>query len=72
LSLALPREPLHIAFRSLHSEDKYLRGTSLEYLEGVLPPSIRQGLWPFLAEQAVTSRPRIQASIQPVAGLSAA
>ncbi len=48
LSLVLPREPLQIAFRSLHSGDKYLRGTALEYLEGVLPPTVRQRLWPFL------------------------
>ncbi|MES1256198.1 MAG: hypothetical protein ABUS56_11350, partial [Acidobacteriota bacterium] len=48
LSLVLPREPLQIAFRSLHSEDRHLRGTALEYLEGVLPPAIRPRLWPFL------------------------
>jgi len=48
LSLVLPREPLQIAFRSLHSDDKQLRGTALEYLEGVLPASIRGRLWPFL------------------------
>ena len=48
LSLVLPREPLKIAFRSLHSDDKQLRGTALEYLEGVLPASIRGRLWPFL------------------------
>jgi HEAT repeat protein len=48
LSLVLPREPLQIAFRSLHSGDAYLRGTALEYLEGVLPQAVRQRLWPFL------------------------
>jgi len=51
LSLVLPREPLRIAFRSLHSEDRHLRGTALEYLEGVLPPEIRQRLWPFLVNR---------------------
>jgi hypothetical protein len=51
LSLVLPREPLQIAFRSLHSEDKQLRGTALEYLEGVLPAPIRQALWPFLVRR---------------------
>jgi hypothetical protein len=53
LSLVLPREPLQIAFRSLHSDDKHLRGTALEYLEGVLPPAIRQRLWPFLVWRRV-------------------
>jgi ATP:ADP antiporter, AAA family len=48
LSLILSREPLQIAYRSLHSEDHHLRGTALEYLEGVLPSAIRANLWPFL------------------------
>jgi AAA family ATP:ADP antiporter len=50
LSLILPAEPLQIAFRSLHSEDTRLRGTALEYLDEVLPPLVREGLWPFLVE----------------------
>lgn len=50
LSLILPAEPLQIAFRSLHSEDVRLRGTALEYLDEVLPPPVREGLWPFLVE----------------------
>jgi hypothetical protein len=54
LSLVLPREPLQIAFRSLHSEDANLRGTALEYLDGVLPPAIRQRLWPFLVRTRVS------------------
>ncbi len=63
LSLVIPREPLQIAFRSLHVEDHHLRGTALEYLEGVLPGPIRQALWPFLvrgrtgARAAAPSRP---------------
>jgi hypothetical protein len=55
LSLVLPRQPLQIAFRSLHSDDAYLRGTALEYLEGVLPAPIRQGLWPFLVKSRTRS-----------------
>jgi hypothetical protein len=51
LSLVLPREPLRIAFRSLHSEDRQLRGTALEYLDGVLPPAIRHRLTPFLVNR---------------------
>lgn len=50
LSLILPSQPLHIAFRSLHSQDSRLRGTALEYLEGVLPTELRQQLWPFLVQ----------------------
>jgi hypothetical protein len=48
LSLVLPREPLQIAFRGLHAGDPMLRGTALEYLESVLPPSVRELLWPYL------------------------
>ena len=51
LSLVLPAEPLQIAFRGLHTDDQNLRGTALEYLEGVLPPAdSRRALWPFLED----------------------
>ena len=55
LSLVLPTAPLQIAYRGLHTDDPGLRGTALEYLEGVLPTDIRDRLWPFL-----TDRPRGQ------------
>jgi ATP:ADP antiporter, AAA family len=48
LSLVLPREPLQLAFRGLQTDDEHLRGTALEYLDSVLPATIRQRLWPFL------------------------
>jgi hypothetical protein len=48
LSLVLEREPLQIAFRGLHAGDAKLRGTALEYLESVLPPDLRERLWPYL------------------------
>ncbi len=57
LSLVLPTAPLQIAYRGLHTDDPGLRGTALEYLEGVLPPDIRDRLWPFLSD-----RPRKQQS----------
>ena len=52
LSLVLPATPLQIAYRGLHTTDPGLRGTALEYLEGVLPPDIRARLWPFLGTSA--------------------
>jgi hypothetical protein len=61
LSLVLPAQPLQIAYRGLHTNDPVLRGTALEYLEGVLPPDIRERLWPFLGdtpEPARSSRSR--------------
>lgn len=77
LSLIIPREPLQIAFRSMHVEDHHLRGTALEYLEGVLPPAIRQRLWPFLLKRRVraAAQPRPEAAADdmlPTAGFSAA
>ena len=48
LSLVLPAEPVQLAFRGLQTDDANLRGTALEYLDGVLPPAIRQRLWPSL------------------------
>ena len=41
LALILPREPLKVAFQALHTDDRFLRGLSLEYLDSVLPPSLR-------------------------------
>ena len=48
LSLVLPRAPLQIAFKGLLTSDTLLRGTSLEYLESVLPRDIWASLLPFL------------------------
>jgi len=58
LALILPTEPLRIAFRGLHTDDQGLRGTALEYLESVLPPNVRERLWPFVEDRR---RPRRQA-----------
>ncbi|HLQ67197.1 MAG TPA: HEAT repeat domain-containing protein [Candidatus Limnocylindrales bacterium] len=54
LALVLPRKPLRVAFQGLHTEDRLLRATALEYLESSLPPQIRRPLWPFLED----NRPR--------------
>jgi hypothetical protein len=60
LSLVLPAAPLQISFRLLHKDDRALRGTALEYLEEVLPPDIRDRLFPFLGgtEAPRSRRPR--------------
>ena len=56
LSLVLPAEPLQIALRGLHADDTHLRGTALEYLESILPPMIRDPLWPFLEDHRPAGR----------------
>ena len=53
LSLVYPARPLRIAYRGLHTGDDALRGTSLEYLESILPTDIRDCLWPFLDDRRV-------------------
>jgi hypothetical protein len=56
LALVLPRQPLKIAFRGLHTSDRQLRGTALEYLETALPEAIRSALWPFLEDVGASRR----------------
>lgn len=61
LSLVLSHRPLQIAYRGLNGEDRMVRGLALEYLESVLPATIRDRLWQFLeadARAAPTQRPR--------------
>ena len=49
LALALDREPVRIAARSFATQDAYVRGTALEYLETVLPLHLFSALQPLLA-----------------------
>lgn len=55
----LPREPIKIAFRVLHTDNKTLRGLVAEYLDSILPPHIRERLWimvePGLAQRRQTA-----------------
>jgi hypothetical protein len=51
LALVLPRDPLRIAFRALHTDDPLLRGTALEYLDNVLPHETRARLWTLIEER---------------------
>jgi hypothetical protein len=52
----MAKEPRLIAFRGLHTGDQNLRGTALEYLEGVLPQPVRDHLWPFLEDRRTGGR----------------
>jgi hypothetical protein len=62
LGLMLDAEPLKLALGALKSEDPNLRGTSYEYLENVLPPSLRGALWPHLEAWAKASPPAPESS----------
>jgi hypothetical protein len=57
LALALEREPVRIAARSLATEDAYLRGTALEYLETVLSARMFSAMAPLLAVHGPIARP---------------
>jgi len=57
LALVLPREPLQLAFRGLHTRDPQVRGTALEYLEVTLPKNVRGALWPFLEDTRAVAPP---------------
>jgi hypothetical protein len=58
LSVLYDREPLTVAFRSLHVDDRHLRGTALEYLEGILPAATRRMLWDIIGERPCETAPR--------------
>jgi ATP:ADP antiporter, AAA family len=58
LALIYPREPLTVAFRALHTEDRHLHGTALEYLESILPDKTRQMLWDIIQERPKPAEPR--------------
>ncbi|MBI2896377.1 MAG: hypothetical protein HYY06_22660 [Deltaproteobacteria bacterium] len=57
LSLALDRDPLKIAFRALATDDDGLRGTALEYLENILPDTIREPMRPYMGGDRRPVRP---------------
>jgi hypothetical protein len=57
LALALEREPVRIAARAFDGGDAYVRGTSLEYLETVLPPGLFALLRSRLPEPGAVPRP---------------
>jgi hypothetical protein len=64
LGLALPPRPVRIAFEGLFTDDRTLRGTAIEYLESVLPPEVREPLWPMIeADKERRSAPRPTAEL---------
>jgi hypothetical protein len=65
LSIVLPREPLRVAFRALHSGDDTMRALALEYVEGVVPASIREKLFAVIdAGQVAVSAEAREAALQ--------
>ena len=56
LGFVLDGEALKLAQRALDDPAPKMRGTALEYLENVLPDSIRDKLWPFIGGPIGRSR----------------
>lgn len=54
LALALEREPVLIAARAFATDDAYVRGTALEYLETVLPEPLFAAFQPLLTTTPTT------------------
>src|SRR5690606_35049784 len=57
LVTVLPREPLKVAFRAIHSDEPMLRGLAFEYLHGVLPPTVRGRFWELVGPGASSRVP---------------
>jgi hypothetical protein len=53
----LPRGPVKIAFRALHTDDRALRGLALEYLDSVLPAQVRDSLWAMIETKPMITAP---------------
>jgi hypothetical protein len=65
LALALDREPMRIAARAFATDDAYVRGTALEYLETVLPENLFSAFRPLLDTAGpVPVRPRPAADVR--------
>jgi hypothetical protein len=64
LVLAFEREPMRIAGRAFDSGDPWLRGTSLEYLETVLPHPLLVALRPILEAPASSLPPREPSAVR--------
>ena len=58
LSLVLDPEAVRMAFHGIILDDENLKGLSLEYLEQVLPASVRNKLWPFIGDISEYQRRR--------------
>lgn len=63
LGLVYEREPFRLAHAALQSADDKLRGTGLEYLENVLPESVRNALFKTLATESVPKSRRVEHEI---------
>lgn len=58
LSLVLDRDTVRAAYHGIVLNDPELRSFALEYLEQVLPPDVRDRLWPFIGDLSESAERR--------------
>jgi len=63
LSLSYEKQPLRLALFALSGDDRALRGTALEYLENILPETVRDALFPMLDARVEIRRKRTEREI---------
>jgi hypothetical protein len=68
LSLVLDPAPVKMAFHGIIMDDENLKSLSLEYLEQVLPPVVRERLWPFIGDISDYQRRQSMRSVDEVVG----
>ncbi len=66
LSLVLDAEAVKMAFHGIVMGDENLKSLSLEYLEQILPPDIRDRLWPFIGDISDYQRQKFLCSVDEV------
>ncbi len=66
LSLVLDAEAVKMAFHGIVMGDENLKSLSLEYLEQILPPDIRDRLWPFIGDISDYQRQKFLRSVDEV------
>jgi ATP/ADP translocase len=66
LALVLDHDAVKTAFHGIVMDDEELKGLSLEYLEQVLPPKVRDRLWPFIGDVSDYQRRRSMRSVDEV------
>lgn len=66
LSLVLDASAVKTAYHGIVRGDENLKGLSLEYLEQVLPPAVRERLWPFIGDVNEYQRSKSARSVDEV------
>jgi len=64
----LDPEAVKTAFHGIVMDNEHLKSLSLEYLEQVLPPNVRERLWPFIGDISEYQKRQSMRSVDEVVG----